>query len=437
MSRVTVPLLAGITLVCQLVALPLQAADEELMAQVRSVLQLGTKGGVSSSELAREASRRNRELAKPRDPRLDYALGLVLAKLGKHAEAEGTLRQAIERLDGGLQIAAEAALAHSLIDRQHYSAGAEVLQSMAEHVTAEKDALAGALAEEVAILSAQLIAYLEGPMSEISVPALPLTRRTLATNLPPDAREVFERTLQEVTDQYDELRVKLDMTRDQIKEELAEERTEKLEAIEEAKDDLKDEQRDLAERTDRERERINSAKGQLQNELRAAELRLADFDQRIGRLGRQLDLLISQRPLYFQRRTDKDGRVYEDVINVPALLRLDREIDQLTIDINHLRQQRDIVRANANRTLAAGNAVVQHEQGVAAAVDRKQSQIEKDANRLKKRQSAVQKNLRNREETSKTNAIRTKMRDLDTYAQLPFVAQGRRILAAVEPAAAK
>lgn len=406
----------------------LLVAADDLHAQVKTVLRIGTRADKTSQELTQEAISLRQKLGEsgPLDPRLDYAFGLVLAKHGKNTAAIGSLTPAVEGLEGELGLVSRAILAWSLASQKKHSASLTELETLSEQLD-RAEPLNPAFARDLATLCGQLVGFYEGPMAQVSPGQVERIKQSMLEELTGESGVAFRNGIDTVLAEFEKRQRDYDGHKQARKKEQDEKREAMQANLAESRVRLTEERDSLQNAAVREQERIESAKGQLDADYRAVQDEYVAVRGTISQLRFACQQLDREKELCVRRFIDSEGREVVEV-NQTRLAWIESQIGAKLLQIAQLQTRQAMLRNRADQLEAAGARVLGHEAATAEAVQRKDAELNKEAQRLQKRATKVLRPIK--DETTKSRALRTNMQTLTNYVALPFVAEGKRLLAA-------
>lgn len=404
---------------------------DDLHSEVKGVLRLGTRADKSPKVLSEEAIQLHARLSKsgPIDPHLEFAFGLVLAKHGKHNAAVQSLTPAAEGLDGEVGLASRAILAWTLASQRKHQASLTELETLSEQLEKSVESLGTPFARDLATLCGQLVGFYEGPMAEAGPVQVARIKASLNERWPDDARAAFADGIQLVLAEFEKRKSTYTGEKQAVKTAQQQKVEERKANLEETRQQLKEEHSSLQTAAAREQQRLESAKGKLDADYRSVQDEFSAVQGTMSQLGLACQQLERDKAFCVRRYVDQNGREVVEVDQTQLAI-IDSQINSNLLQINQLRTRQSMLRNRARQLEAQGAQVLDQEAATVDAVQRKQSELQKASERVQKLAS---KTPRTKEETTKTRALRANMQNVANYVALPFVAEGKRLLAASKP----
>lgn len=407
-------------------ATPAIAADE-FSAQVEKILEVGWGKNFLVLEPAREHYEKATRL-KASDPLAPYAFALAHAKQNRHVDARKFAEEAAA-LDDKFLPARDLVIFQAVRARDYDVALAKV-DDLTRRLPEQPDTLELDDYLQRARFLGRLFGYLAGPVSgRVDAAQFQAVRQRLLDRLTAEADAAFEASEQEVVNQFAELRLGRDQTKEDV--EAAQAEAKKREA----------------ERLAKEKEQVAANKEEVEAQAEAARREadgiLSEIDKNFAPLERKFNDLAAQAAPIRRRMADISGEISRlqfliDGTDDPnERFRLGREIDRLGGLYDRL--QRDYVfldreAARVRADLAALEqrraATINKYEGVMKKLGKAADNLRKTAKRIDRLEDDnAQPPTGNTAGVRATTAI---LQSLTTYVNFPLESEKQRVLAALK-----
>jgi archaellum component FlaC len=427
-------------------------------AAIREMLDRGWNAKQSGMDAAQESFRTADALC-PRDPRAEYALGLVYLKHSKYEEALKRFTETGENKHPYIP-AYRAAVWVRVLRSSYEPAALELVKFV--RAWREIDSMPDWVASDLAIWTGRMMGYLAGPVDSRSVDALiDKCGPEISDSLRPDLRALYKSARNDVLEEYAakanaQERTRMEAKRDQ--ERSAEDARARLDAeaaqskqdrkqVEKSADDLEKNLKDQLTGIDNELNALDRNYDRIQVRMRTVTNTLQSLDYEISNLNSQRNQLLAEQNTG-SGGTGSGGTTKPGVPKPPPpistpnsaqILFLNTSIDQKTRDRVRLQLELDRLDVTIRETQRQGAGLLKRRQSLINEYQSASGKLYKERDSLSNREKFLD---RKKQEASKpatgstaqVKALAQSAKALKTYVDLNLELEKQRVLDSFEGA---